>query len=46
MKTPNFKEQPKVDRTNTGDFCCDSCKKKYKYIGHLERHIKVVHERE
>ena len=46
METPSLKEHPKVDRTNTGDFCCDSCKKTYKYKGYLERHIKVAHERE
>ena len=45
METPSLKEHPKSDYTNTGDFCCDSCMKTYKYKGNLKRHIKLVHER-
>ena len=40
IKTPNLNEHPKVHRTNTGDFCCDPCKKTYRYKGNLEKHIK------
>ena len=46
MKTPSLKEHPKVDRTNKGDFCCDPCKKTYKYKSNLDKHNKLVHERE
>ena len=46
METPSLKEHPKVNRTNTGDFCCDSCKKTYRYKGYLETHDELVHERE
>ena len=46
METPSLKEHPKVDHTNTSDFCCDSCMRTYKYKGNLKRHIKLVHERE
>ena len=46
METPSLKEQAKADYTNTGDFCCDSCMKTYKYRGYLERHIKLVQDKE
>ena len=46
MEPPSLKEDPKADYTNTGDFCCNSCMKTYKYRGYLERHIKLVHDRE
>ena len=41
-----LKEHPKVDRTTKGDFCCDPCKKTYKYKSNLDKHNKLVHERE
>ena len=46
MEAPSLREHPKVDHTNTGEFCCDSCMKTYKYNGNLERRIKLVHEKE
>ena len=46
METPSLKEHPKVDHTNTNDFCCNTCMKTYKYKGNLKKHIKLVHEKE
>ena len=46
METPSLKEHPKADYTNTGYFCCNSWMKTYKYRGYLERHIKLVHDKE
>ena len=43
MDALSLEERPKDDHTNTGDFCCDSCRKTYNYKGNLERHIKLVH---
>ena len=46
MERTSLKEYPKSDYTNTGNLRCDSCMKTYKYRGHLERHIKLVHHKE